>query len=310
MQTHFIDILINAVLAIIMFGIGLSLKASNFVGIAKKPKVFLIGLSMKMVFLPMLAFALCFLTDLSPEIKVGIVVLSVCPGGTTSNLITYLMDGNTELSIALTTVNSFLAIITIPLIVNLTLLLFLGSQSSLHLPLAKTTLQIFYIIIIPAALGAIVNNKFPKFTSKVNRQYHLRALPQIKFNILKLVTSILLAVVFFIKIFANESSGGAGLIANDFKTILPVLIVFNIVGLFAGYFSILPFGSKKDAMTVGIEVGLINTTLAFLIAGTFLQNAEMQKPALIYAFFSFWTSLLFAYVVRRMAKISSNKSEN
>jgi len=295
-EYNLVDILISSVLALIMFGIGLSLTVQNFKNIFIYPKSIITGLTAQMLVLPIIAFIFCLFFDIPPELKVGLIILSVCPGGTTSNFITYLLNGNTALSVSMTTVNSILTLLTVPFFVNIALVYFLGAETKFHLPFIETILQIFFITIIPAIIGIIINERLPKLSLKLNSKIFipLGFLKQMKFNFIKLLTIILLGIVFAIKLFASEGLGGAGLTKDDFILLLPIGILFNITGLFLGYIiSLLLKLKDKTPMTIGIEVGLQNTTLAFLIAGTLLKNTEMQKPALVYAFFSFWTAILF-----------------
>lgn len=301
MEYNFVDVLITIVLSLIMFGVGLSLQLQNFSNLFKKPKPIIVGLSSQMLFLPALAFSFGVISNLPPEIKVGILILSVCPGGTTSNFITYLLNGNTALSISLTTLNSFITLFSIPIIVNIGLVYFLGEGTEFHLPFLKTIAQIFYITILPASIGVYINTKHQKTAFKLNKQITFSLIPKLKFNYIKSTTIILLAIVFVIKLFASEASGGAGLTKDDFVDILPTVFFFNILGLAFGYFNSIIFRMKHEntPMTIGIEVGLQNTTLAFLVAGTLLQNVEMQKPALIYAFFSFWTAIAFGLLTKK-----------
>lgn len=298
-----VDILISGVLALIMFGIGLSLTLQSFKDLYKSPRSVLIGLFAQMFALPFIAFLFCFFSDLSPTLKVGLMILAACPGGTTSNFVSYLMNGNTALSVAMTSINSFLTLVSIPLIVNFALFYFLDESNEFQLPYLETVLQIFTITIIPASIGVLVRKRFPVFASRINKELHFPTgiLDGMNFTLLKSITLLMLAAVFGIKLLANESAGGAGLVEKDFEQLLPIGILFNIVGLCFGYlFSFLLKLINKDSMTIGIEVGLQNTTLAFLVAGTLLHNTEMQKPALVYAFFSFWTAIIFAFLVKNI----------
>ena len=117
----YIDYLISLVLAAIMFGLGLSLTFSNFKQIMLRPKAFFVGLGAQMIFLPLVAFLILLFSGLPDVFKVGIMILAVCPGGTTSGFVTYLFKGNVALSISLTVVNSILTLFTIPFVVNLAL---------------------------------------------------------------------------------------------------------------------------------------------------------------------------------------------
>jgi BASS family bile acid:Na+ symporter len=126
-----INWLLNGVLALIMFGLGLSLKRADFQALFDQPKSLALGLFAQMVLLPFLAALLIYSAPLSPEWKVGIMILSVCPGGITSNLVSYFVKGNVALAVSLTVTNALLSLLSIPLMVNLFLTHFMndGSQS-------------------------------------------------------------------------------------------------------------------------------------------------------------------------------------
>lgn len=302
MEYNLIDILIGVALAVIMFGIGLSLTFKSFRKVFASPRSVITGLSGQIILLPLMAFTIASISNWSPELKVGLVILSVCPGGTTSNFITYLLKGETALSISLTTLNSVLALITIPYLVNLGLTYFMGESTSFRLPYIWTIAQIFLITILPATFGVMINSFVPGFSRRIYTGFKTK-MPMLKdydINIVKILTTVLLAMVFAIKLFASKSSGGVGLTISDFQTILPLAILFNLLSLAMGFFLAKAVRLRGDyPMTIGIEIGLQNTAFALLIAGTLLQNIEMQKPALIYALFSFWTTLVFGIIVKK-----------
>lgn len=306
MAYNFIDILIAFSLAIIMFGIGLSLSFRSFRKVFKNPRSVVTGLVGQMILLPLVAILLGSISTWSAEFKVGLLILAVCPGGTTSNFITYLLKGDTALSISLTTLNSLIALISIPYLVNFGLFYFMGESTKLHLPYLATIANIFLVIVVPAFLGVFINSMFPGASSRLQSsfKFHIPLLKSYDLNIVKLLTIILLGLVFAIKFFADKKSGGVGLTTADFITLLPLALVFNLIGLLLGL-ALAQMAKLRGTlpMTLGIEIGLQNTALALLIAGTLLQNVEMQKPALIYALFSFWTVLIFGLVVKKYSKI-------
>jgi bile acid:Na+ symporter, BASS family len=288
MQT--IDILVSSVLALIMFGIGLSLTLKDFTNIALYPKAFITALTSQMIALPLIAFAVASFFDVSAEIKVGLVILAASPGGATSGFITHLFKGNVALSLSLTAVNSFLTLFSIPFIVNLALKHFLGQQSDIVLPFWDTFFHIFFIALIPAFCGVMLRRYRTDWAVRIEKPA-------------KYVMMFLLFSVFTIKIFAGESSGGSGLTKSDFREILPPALLLNFICLMVGYFLLKAVSLKHpDSLTAAIESGVHNTTLAFLIAGTLLQNETMVKPPLIYSMFSFWTALLFGFIASKLTQ--------
>lgn len=286
----YIDYLISSVLAAIMFGLGLSLTFSNFKQIMLRPKAFFVGLGAQMIFLPSVAFLILLFSGLPDVFKVGIMILAVCPGGTTSGFVTYLFKGNVALSISLTVVNSILTLFTIPFVVNLALWYFMHTEAELHLPIGHTILQMFLITILPAFLGVLVRTFKSSVAEKLQKP-------------VKYVMIVMLALVYLIKFFAGDEHGGSGITVNEMWQIFPYALIFNVAcfvfSIFIGKVSKL---SIRDAFTIAIEVALHNTTLALLIAGTLLQNQEMAKPALLYSLFSFWSALIFGFIILYLYK--------
>jgi bile acid:Na+ symporter, BASS family len=123
-----IDILVSCVLGLIMYGVGISITVNQVIEIYQKPKAFLVAIISQMVALPVIAFLIAYFFDISPQIKVGLIILAASPGGATSGFITYLFRGNTALSITLTSINSLLTLFSIPLIVNLALQQFMSTE--------------------------------------------------------------------------------------------------------------------------------------------------------------------------------------
>ena len=283
----YIDILISSVLAFIMFGVGLSLTSTSFKNVIFYPKSLIAGLSSQIVVLPIISFVITYLSNLPLPFKVGLIILSSCPGGTVSGFLTYFFKGNAALSITFTSINSFITLITIPLIVNLSLEFYYGKSTEIHLSYLETIIQIFSVTIVPALIGVFVRSRYPKFAIRTQRP-------------LKLALLVALGVVFVIKFFAAEKSGGTGVTLREVMTILPFALLMNASSMLWGY----RFGKTikigvRNSYTIGIEAAVQNTTLAFLVAGTLLHNQDMVKPSLIYAMFSFWTAIFYTFLIKR-----------
>ena len=282
-----IDFLIGAVLALIMFGIGSSLKPADFRSVFNHPRALSLGLVLQMIFLPLLFFSIAWFSPFSPEIKVGLFIIALCPGGTTSNFISYIVGADVALSIALTSINSFLILLTIPTLTNFSLNFFLGVEQSIQLSAAETLAHVFLIVLLPAFLGLLFNQFYPKTSSKFQ-------------NPLKYINTLLLALVFGIKFFGDRTSGGSGISTAEILHLLPLILLAHVIAIFVSYYTsrFIKLDNLK-ATTVSVEVGLQNTALALLVTNNILQNNEMTKPALVYAIFSFFTTLLFAYLFKR-----------
>lgn len=291
MEAHlysFKDILINTILGLMMLGVGLSLTTSSFKNVFLFPKPLIIGLASQIVILPVIAFLVSYFSDIPPEFKVGLVILAACPGGTTSGIITYLFKGNVALSITFTCINSIISLASIPFIVNLCLLFYLGKSTIIHLSWVETIIQIFSVTIIPAMIGVAIRKVFPEFSMKAQRP-------------LKFLLVVVLAFVFIILFFAREDKGGTGITSAELFDILPSALLLNLLCL--GWGLILGLITKlgiKNSYTISIEASVHNTILAFLVAGTLLNSKDMVKPALVYAMFSFWVAVIYSLLINRL----------
>jgi bile acid:Na+ symporter, BASS family len=282
-----IDILLSTILALIMFGVGLSLTPRNFKDIFLFPRPLFIGLTSQIIVLPIIAFIISFFSNMPVPFKVGLIILASCPGGTTSGVLTYFFKGNVALSIVFTSINSVITLFTIPFLVNLTLLFYYGKSTLIHLSYPETIIQIFSVTIIPAAVGVWIRQWKPVFALKAQRP--------IKFLLIAA-----LGTIFIIYFFADRKSGGTGITMEEIFNILPYALLLNALCMAWGFFlgKITKLGTK-NSYTIGIEASVHNTTLAFLVAGTLLQDPDMVKPSLIYAMFSFWTAMIYSYIIKK-----------
>jgi BASS family bile acid:Na+ symporter len=281
-----VDWLIGAALFLIMFTIGLSIDLPDLARIFKKPKKVFVGLAAQLAFLPLAAFIIVQFFDLPISIKLGILILAICPGGTTSNFISYLVKVNTPLSVALTSIGSLLTLITIPFLANLFLNYYLGNGQSIPLPVLKTVLNLFVLIIVPVFIGMFLRYKKEIFSKKLEGK-------------MKYASIVLLGLVFLIKFLASESAGGSGITLESALPILPALLVLHFVSLFGGLLIARLFRiSIRSSATIGIEVGLQNSALALFITGTLLKDAVMTQPILVYIIFSFFTTALFGVFMK------------
>jgi len=284
-----IDFLIGSVLVIVMFGIGISLTINDLQHVFARPKALFVSLTSQMILLPLIAFGLCFILDIPLYIKLGLIILAASPGGTTAGFITFLFRGNTALSIVLTTINSLLTLISIPLIVNFAMLFYYGRSEEFSLPIGQTMREIFVLTAMPALMGVFVRRWKEKFALYVARYT-------------KPISSILLAIVFSLKFFGGK--GENGISQDEIIEILPSALLLNLLCFLSGYFvSVLFRLGRRNQITVSVESAVHNTTIAFLVSGTLLGRPEFGKVSLVYAMFSFWTALLFCFSLIKMSKI-------
>lgn len=281
-----IDVLVSGILALIMFGIGLSLQAAHFLRLRSAPGVLFLGLFLQLVFLPALAFGVSHLLRLPTNFAAGVVILAACPGGLTSNFISYLLRANSALAVSLTICNTFLSLLTIPFYTNLALGYFGSADGLATLPFWPTAGQIFLVVLVPVAAG---------FFFRARAQVRAKVLQQK----LRWVSVVLLALLFTIKLFAPPEAGGSNITLDEILIILPASLLINVTALLSGRLAGLLFRLRRDdQLTLGVEVGIQNTSLAFLVTLTLLGNEQMVKPALVYAMFTFFTAFGYGLLLK------------
>lgn len=272
-----------------MFGLGLSLKKEDFKQLFDQPKSLAIGLFAQLLILPFVAAIIVSQSNLPAELKVGIMILSVCPGGITSNLVSYFVKGNVALAVSLTVSNAFLTLFSIPLVVNLCLKHFMQTEyegtTMIQLPFWNTMFEIFLVTIIPAIFGMTVRKQMGNKVIKISKWVNM-------------VLPILLLLVFGFKFLAGQSQGGTDMSWAEVWTLTPYVILLNVLSMLVGFLVGIPFNlSYRNRITIAIEVGLHNTALALLIAGEKLRIPAMEKPALVYALYSFVVTFGVAYLL-------------
>lgn len=155
-------------LAIIMFGLGLTLTVADFARVGRAPKAAILALACQTLLLPAICFGLVIAVNLDPLLAVGMMLLAASPGGTTANLFSHLAGGDVALNITLTAINSVLAVITIPVVVNASAAYFLGSSTDIGLPVDKV-LAVVAIVLVPVAIGMVVRHRFGGFADRMER---------------------------------------------------------------------------------------------------------------------------------------------
>jgi bile acid:Na+ symporter, BASS family len=265
-------------LAVIMFGMGLSLTFGDFRRILIYPKAAAIGLLNQIVFLPIVAFGLIHLFGLEAQLAVGLMILAACPGGATSNLITHLAKGDTALSITLTAFSSLITVVTIPFVVNFAILYFIPSGEVQELNILGTVVSVIFITIIPVVIGMTVLKKAPQLAQKWDAPF-------------RKISAVFFVVILVAAIMKERSN----LIAY-FSEAGPVALALNLATLGLGYFSGMFFGlGKKQSTTIAIEAGIQNGTLGITIAATLLVNSTMAIPSAIYGLLMFGTAALVIF---------------
>ena len=269
-------------LFIIMLGMGLSLKINDFTRVMQAPKAILIGISCQMILLPLIGLALVMAFSLPPALGVGFMILAFCPGGTTSNMFTYLARADVALSVSLTAIISLLAPFTIPLLTGLAMEMLMENSSQFSIPIGKTIIQLLVITVVPIAIGMVIFKKFPNFATKMEKPVK--------------IFSIVLLFIIIGAIVSKTWSSMAGFFAQTGLATLSL----NLISMAAGYgIAKAAKLDKRQAATVGIEVGIQNGTMALLVTGTILGDAAMAIPAVTYSLLMFATGGIFCWLVNR-----------
>ena len=257
---------VNTLLGIVMFGMGLTLRASDFKIVFSHPKDVVIGCLAQFTIMPLLAFLLTKLFGLSPELAVGVILVGTCPGGTSSNVMTYLAKGDVALSVGMTGVSTILAPFLTPV------LTYLLAGQTVDVNMMSMFLSIVKVVIIPIALGCIINKLFSDFTQKL-----VKVLP-------------LVSVTAIVAIVAAVVSANASKIMTSGLLIVAVVMLHNVCGYGLGFFigKALKLDTAK-CKAVAIEVGMQNSGLATSLAAThFAQYPLATIPG---AVFSVWHNI-------------------
>jgi bile acid:Na+ symporter, BASS family len=286
------ELFLPLALALIMLGMGLSLVMDDFRRIVRYPKAIAVGILNQIVLLPLLAFALVAVFGLQTELAVGLIILAACPGGPTSNLITYLSRGDTALSISLTVVSSLITVVTIPFLVNFAILRYLPNGQEQALPIFKTILSVLIITLVPVAIGMLLRRKVPALANRLDRPF-------------KLLSAVFLFLIIGAALYKEKEN-----LAEFFRLAGPASLALNLLSMAMGYGSAYwLLRNIRQSITIGIEAGIQNGTLGIAIATTLLHNPAMSVPSAIYSLLMFMTSFGVMYWGNRKVVLAPKEQE-
>ncbi len=261
-------------LAIIMIGMGLSLTGKDFKRVLQFPLAVFIGFLNQIILLPIIAYTLIYLFDADSNTAIGIMILSACPGGPTSNLVTHLAKADTALSVTLTAINSIVTIFTIPLIVSFSVQEFSLDQGSFVPPTKDIVLLLIAVIAVPLSIGMLLKKYKSKFADKMDKP-------------VRIASSVIIVAV-IVGLVIKERAHLVEYISNTFFIAISLNISTMLIGLVTAMIVKLKF---KQALTICLESGNQNGTLAIGIAGA-LQNPVYAIPAAVYSLFMYITALV------------------
>ena len=275
---------------LIMMGMGLSLVPNDFKRVAKSPKAVSIGLVNQLILLPIIGFTLATVMPLEPEYAVGVMLLVVCPGGTTSNMFTHLAKGDVALSVTMTAVASLITVFTIPVILNFSLNHFMGQGNEFQLPILATMISLMKLTIVPITIGMLIKAFLPKLAA--NSQVYVA----------KLGILFLTLLIIFLTYIQQD------IVIPAFIAAGPVSLILNISTMALGYYS-----SKWLKLTIAqrtsitIEVGLQNSTLSMFMALTLLANYKMSFTPAIYTLIMLFTAGILVKVIHLRFQSTPNE---
>ena len=272
---------INYLLGVVMFGMGLTLNLQDFRIVFSRPKDVIIGCLAQFTIMPFLAWGLARLFSLDEALALGVVLVGCCPGGTASNVITYLAKGDLALSVGMTGISTLLAPLLTPL------LTWVLAGKSVDVDVAGMLLSILWVVILPILIGLLVKWLWPKFTEKA-------------VDYLPAISSIAIAFIVAIVIAAN-----AGKLMAGGLIIVLVVMLHNLCGLSLGYLIGRLLGlAEPKKRAISIEVGMQNSGLASSLAA--LHFAAYPLATIPGAIFSVWHNISGALVARFYARTSQS----
>lgn len=270
-------------LAIIMFGLGLSLTIGDFRRVARSPKAVIVALFLQVLVLPLVAFGLVLAFDVDPLLAVGVMLLAASPGGTTANLFSHLFRGDVALNITLTAINSVLAAVSIPVITNLAITYF-QADGDLGLQFGKV-LQVVAIVLIPVAVGMAVRQRSHDFAMRADRPVR--------------IFSITVLVIVAVGALLGERAN----LGEYLEQVGLVTALFCLASLTIGYLGARVMGlNGPQSIATSMEVGIHNTTIALTIALSVLNSAEVAIAAAIYSIFMYIFAPAFGFVISRKVR--------
>lgn len=279
------DLLLPAALAFIMFSLGLALEPADFRRVFVRPRAIAAGLLGQVVLLPLFALAIAIAFRLPPAMAAGLMILSACPGGVSSGLITQLARGETALSITLTAVTSVAAVLTVPVILEFSLTHFASASRPAELPLGKLVRGVFLLTTIPVALGMALRH----FRRALALRWQKTA------ERLSTLLFVLIVVAFFI--------GQREALAAHLASLGPAVAALNLAALSCGLLLGIIFRLDRRArIAIASECGLQNAALGIFIAAGVLQSPAMALPSVVYALLMNVSAILFVIVMRRLRR--------
>lgn len=275
------QVVLPLAIALIMVAMGMSLVVDDFRRLASEPRAVLTGLGCQLVVLPALGFAVAAVFPLEPLYAVSVVLLTASPGGTTSNLIVHVADVDRALSITLTALSNVAVFVLMPFELGLAQSVFGGPGDGASVPVVTTMVQVAGLTVVPVAIGMAIRARRPAFADRTQ-------------DLGKVLSGAILALVIVGLVVQNWDQ-----VLDEGPTFAPAFVTLNLLALAAGFLIARAVGlGRSQAVTIGIETGLQNATLAIAIALSILDSAEMAIVPGLYGVWMLVTGFAFALWLR------------
>lgn len=274
-------------LALVMFGLGLTLTREDFARVVKYPRAAVVALVCQIVVVPLVCLGLIFLFGLTGALAVGMMLLVAAPGGTAANLFSHMAGGDVALNITLTAINSVLAIFTMPIVVTLAIAGFMDADTSIGLQPSKFV-QVLAIVLIPVAIGMRIRHSYTDWAERMRKP-------------VKVGSVVVLVLVLALAFLSQYET-----LRDDAFRLAAITLTLAVVSMLIGYFVPRLFRvSVPQSIASTMEIGIHNGTLAIAIAVSALDNETMAIPAAIYGTLIFLPVSIAAYVLARRTKVAA-----
>ncbi|WP_445777272.1 bile acid:sodium symporter family protein [Shewanella sp.] len=272
------EILLPLALAFIMFGMGLSLTRFDFLRLWQTPAPIVTGFFGQIIALPLLAFVICLAMDLPTPMAVGLMILAACPGGTTSNVVSHLAKANLALSVSLTAISSIVCVFSAPFVIQFAIGYF-ANEALIEVSLSSISLGLLVITLLPIVLGMLVRSYYRAWAIKVEVYFRR------------------FAFVFLLLMIAGVVIQEHTIIVEAFNEVFLACILLNFGAMMIGGLSAKGLSlADKDGLTLAIEIGLQNSTMAMLICISLLNMPSYAVVAGVYSLTMYaGAGLLIAY---------------
>jgi len=277
----------------LMFTIGLTLTVADFTRIIRYPLAVSVGLIGQIILLPLVAFCVAILFQLSPALALGLMIIAACPGGPTSNAFSMMAKGDLALSVTLTAISSVIAFITVPTIVNLSIGYFGYGEGQVSMSFIDAAYRVFVTTALPVMLGMVASRLLPReFIERIDRPLF--------------VTSFVAVLLPSIALVINQREILSSVSVIEASSAAILNVAMTVIGLLLGVLAKLTTGQTK---TISIEVGIQNFGLAFVIIHTFLDDVQLLVPGIAYLPTMFIVGFSLAYYLSSVSPVERTRGQ-